>query len=122
MDLRPAGCPSFQGALTRLWSFRLGAVPDDILSPASGQLPRAGVDFKREGEVDTNLQAILDKAQIAFLGSDPSNEQISAWFGACLNSACGPVGSKYGNVAVWALLTTWVATVEEKMTPEERGG
>ena len=72
--------------------------------------------------MDTDPQAILDKAKIAFLGSDPSNDQISAWFRACMNSGCGPVGSKYGNVAVWALLQTWVETVEGKMTPEERGG
>ncbi len=69
----------------------------------------------------TAPQTILDKAQIEFLGANPTNEQISAWFNACLNSACGPVGSKYGNVAVWGLLKTWVATAESKMTPEERG-
>ena len=69
----------------------------------------------------TNPQLILDQAQIGFLGPNPTNEQISAWFNACLNSACGPVGARYGNVAVWGLLKTWVTTVESKMTPEERG-
>ena len=72
--------------------------------------------------MDTDARVILEKGQIAFLGADPSKEQISLWFNACLNSACGPVGSKYGNLTVWALLKAWVAIVEDKMTPEERGG
>ena len=64
-------------------------------------------------------QGILDREQIAFLGKDPDKEQINSWFNACLNSACGPVGDKYGHVAVWVLLKTWVDTVEKKALEAE---
>lgn len=65
-------------------------------------------------------QKILDREQIAFLGSDPSKAMLNAWFTACLNSACGPIKEKYGNVAVWGLLQIWVATVAERIPSELR--
>jgi len=68
-----------------------------------------------------DAQALLNKAQTSFLGADPSKEQMSAWFNACLNSACGPIGDKYGNVAVYGLLKVWMASVESRLTPEEKG-
>lgn len=52
-------------------------------------------------------QAVLDREQVAFLGPTPQNEQLSAWFNACLNSACGPIADKYGSVVVAGLLQTW---------------
>lgn len=64
-------------------------------------------------------QSVLDREQIAFLGRDPSRNQISSWFNACLNSACGPVGDKYGHVAVLVLLKTWVQAVEKKALDAE---
>ena len=72
--------------------------------------------------MDTCLQqaqSVLDREQIAFLGKDPSRNQISSWFNACINSACGPVGDKYGHVAVLVLLKTWVDTVEKKALEAE---
>ena len=63
----------------------------------------------------TEAQAVLDREQVAFLGSEPERARLTAWFNACLNSACGPVGEKYGDVAVWGLLQVWTATVAARI-------
>ena len=62
----------------------------------------------------TDAQTILDREQIAFLGEAPDRAKISAWFNACLNSACGPVGHRYGHTAVAVLLATWAETARVK--------
>lgn len=76
----------------------------------------------RIGNLDNSLmkaQAALDREQIAFLGKDPSRGEISSWFNACLNSACGPVADKYGHVAVEILLMSWLGTVRKKASGPE---
>ena len=61
-------------------------------------------------------QAVLDREQTAFLGDAPSRAQLSAWFNACLNSACGPIKHRYGDAAVVALLETWAEVARGKGT------
>ena len=64
-------------------------------------------------------QAALNREQVAYLGPEPSNARLSAWFNACLNSALGPVGAKYGDVAAWGMLNLWYDTVHERAKATE---
>ncbi|HRH14624.1 MAG TPA: hypothetical protein PK225_09720 [Azonexus sp.] len=62
-------------------------------------------------------QQSLDRAQSQFFKTattKPSKEHISAWFNACLNSACGPVAEFGGNAAVVGALEMWLATAKAK--------
>ena len=59
-------------------------------------------------------QAALDREQVAFLGDAPSREQITAWFNACLNSACGPMADRYGHEVAEVMLRLWVVTISQK--------
>lgn len=71
---------------------------------------------------DTRLgeaQKILDRDQIAFLGANPDRSDLSAWFNACLNSACGPVGEKYGDIGVYGLLHSWMETVKKRIEAKD---
>lgn len=43
------------------------------------------------------MQAILDEAQLKGLGGNPTSDQISAYFNAAVNSACGAVQKRYGD-------------------------
>lgn len=69
-------------------------------------------------EILDEAQAILDKGQIEFAALT-STERTSAWFSACLNSACGAVGSKYGDVAVFGLLKMWMDSVQARIKTNE---
>ena len=68
---------------------------------------------------DTKLiraMEIVDRAQATFFREHVSTdrEEISAWFNACLNSACGPVAERFGHEAVMAMLLLWVDTAAAK--------
>lgn len=66
-----------------------------------------------------DAQAVLDREQIAFLGDTQERDRMSAWFNACLNSACGPIKSKYGDIAAAVLLQTWADTARSKAEAKE---
>ncbi len=67
----------------------------------------------------SDAQGVLNREQVAFLGKAPSKEHLSAWFNACLNSACGPVAERYGDVAVVGLLKLWLDTATGKTAARE---
>jgi hypothetical protein len=69
----------------------------------------------------TTLQQDIDALQVKHLGPSPTKEQMSDYFNTLLNSACGPIGSAYGHVAVWALLKMWTDTAAEKARAAEKG-
>lgn len=60
------------------------------------------------------MPILLSNPNSPFLGPSPSNEQLSAWFNACLNSACGPIEGRYGHVTVAGLLMMWFETAKRK--------
>ena len=65
-----------------------------------------------------SASAILDRAQVLFFEGQDSdlapNGKLSEWFNSCLNSACGPIASRYGDVALAELLKLWADTVRER--------
>lgn len=65
-------------------------------------------------------QAILDREQNAFLGENPTKAQMNAWANACINSGMGPIAHAYGEVAVFALLTSWASTAQQRAARAEK--
>lgn len=63
----------------------------------------------------SEAQREVDALQVRLLGADPTKQQISDYFAACLNSACGAVGAKYGHMAVFGLLMLWAETARAKI-------
>lgn len=61
-------------------------------------------------------QSIIDRAQVDFFKACQSvgNDELSAWFSACLNSACGPIAEKIGHAGVAALLKVWSDDAADK--------
>lgn len=67
----------------------------------------------------STLKDEIDALQVKHLGANPRREKIAEYFNTCLNSACGAVADKYGNIGVWGLLQVWVATVQERVEADE---
>lgn len=63
----------------------------------------------------STLQKDLDALQVRYVGRDATQADMAEYFNRCLNSACGIVGHRCGDDAVYGLLLLWMQTIEAKM-------
>lgn len=81
-------------------------------------------------EIETTMQAILDKAQGEALRGEyrtkpPSRQEIVAYCNAAINSGTGALADFYkdnpaqADIAVYGALYLWMATVERRIKTRE---